>query len=77
MSDKLIVYERLRTVCPRKKIADFDEKGLELSVVVAFKIIGYPPKDLGDSISQALKKHTDDTLLYRFIFTVYEVDNEV
>lgn len=73
----LDVYERFEEVCPRVTVGDYNEKELRLAVITGFKIIGYPPKDLDYSIILALQRHTESTLLYEFLYTVYEVDNEV
>lgn len=71
------IYNRFKEVCPLVQIGDYTDEELKLAVVVAFKIIGYPPKEMEASIITAQSKHLKSTMLYEFIYTVYEVDNEV
>lgn len=72
---RLVVKKRLYEVCPQKMVDELDEKSLKNSTNVAFKIIGYEPRDMLDSIKEARTINRRDGTLAEFIYDVWRVDN--
>ena len=69
------VYERFKEIVPPRKMEDLDVIEVETSTKIAFKVIGYTPKDFGKSFSSAWR-HSVGTMLFEFIFDVYMEDKK-
>jgi len=74
MSDR-DVYERLEEIVPKRKLEDMDVIEVETSCKVAFQIIGYKLKAFDKSFQKAWK-HSVATMLFEFIFDVYQEDKK-
>lgn len=74
MIDKLIVFTRLKEICPTKNVESMSYSELVNDTNVAFKIIGYVPKDLESNVRNIFinENHVN---LYDFIFDVWWLDN--
>lgn len=73
MSMDKIVFDRLEEICPDE---DMDSKSLNDLIKdtnVAFKIIGYNPENLEESVKKTYLNH-DFENLYEFIFEVWRQD---
>lgn len=71
----VIVRNRLREVCPVDKVEDYSAEEMEIAVRVAFKIIGYQPKDMKKAIRKAYETSADGHYwLCDFIFDVWRYD---
>lgn len=75
-SESEIVRDRLREVCPPTHMGDMDSDEVEKAVNVAFKIIGYIPIDLSESIRRSYELTTADYLC-DFVFDVWRCDNGI
>lgn len=69
-----VVYTRLMEICPAEKVADMSPDDVDTAVNVAFKIIGYTPKNLGGAIDRA-NAVSKSEWLYEFIFDVWRLDS--
>ena len=69
-----IVYERLREICPLKRINEMSPDEVDKSVNIAFKLIGYTPNNLNKAMDRANAK-SDSRLLYEFIYDVWRLDS--
>ena len=69
-----MVYTRLMEICPAEKVADMSPDNVDTAVNVAFKIIGYTPKNLGGAIDRANAK-SKSKWLYQFIYDVWRLDS--
>lgn len=65
-----IIYNRLKEICPSKTTRDMSVQDLICDCNVAFKIIGYSPENLEESVIENLQDKDMD--LYKFIYTVWE-----
>ena len=65
-----IIYNRLKEICPSKNIRGMSVQDLICDCNVAFKIIGYSPENLEESVIENLQDKDMD--LYKFIYTVWE-----
>lgn len=68
-----IVYERLREICPSDDMTEKSLNDLIKDTNVAFKIIGYNPENLEESVKKTYLNH-DFENLYEFIFEVWRMD---
>ena len=69
-----IIYERFREICPDEDISNKSIDDLITDTNVAFKIIGYEPKNiinLEDNVRKIYDKVDNDTRLYVFIYKVW------
>ena len=69
-----VVRDRLLEICPQKNLGILTMDEIKKSCNVAFKIIGYEPVNLDESIVKS--DYTDDTMLWEFIYEVWRIDNE-
>ena len=69
----LIVRDRLKEICPDEHIQDLSISELKEDCNVAFKIIGYEPKNLDETVDKVYMDY-DFENLYEFIFKVWEMD---
>ena len=69
-----IIYERLREICPDEDISSKSFSELVNDCNVAFKIIGYEPKNLVETANKIYDKTDKDTRLYNFIYKVWRWD---
>lgn len=76
LSESEIVRDRLREVCPPNHMGDMDSNEVEKAVNVAFKIIGYIPIDLTESIRRSYELSSADYLC-DFVFDVWRCDNGI
>jgi len=74
MSDRDI-YERFEDIVPKRKLEDMDIIEVEKDCRVAFKIIGYTPKDFEASFANAWRQSVA-TMLFEFVFDVYMEDKK-
>lgn len=75
-SEMEIVRDRLREVCPPTHMGDMDTDEIEKAINVAFKIIGYIPIDLSESMRRSYELSSADYLC-DFIFDVWRCDNGI
>lgn len=68
-----MVRVRLMEICPAEKVVDMSPDDVELSVKVAFKIIGYSPKNLKGAIDRA-NAVSKSKWLYQFIYDIWRLD---
>ena len=68
-------YERFREIVPPRKLEDMDVIEVETSTKIAFKVIGYAPKNFEDSFTKAWRRSVS-TMLFEFIFDVYMEDKK-
>ena len=68
------VYNRFKEVVPVERLDDLSYDEVKKDCNVAFKIIGYSPKNLDTSIEKAWESSTALSL-FEFIYDVYEVDS--
>ena len=64
-----IIYNRLKEICPSKNIQDMSIQDLICDCNIAFKIIGYSPENLEESVIENLQDKDMD--LYEFIYSVW------
>lgn len=69
-----IIYERLREICPDEDISSKSFTDLVNDCNVAFKIIGYEPKNLVETVNKIYDKTDKDTRLFNFIYKVWRWD---
>lgn len=69
-----MVKARFMEICPAEKVEDMTPDDVELSVKVAFKIIGYSPKNLNGAIDRA-NAVSESEWLYQFIYDVWRLDS--
>ena len=69
-----LVYGRLEEICPVKDTREMSEDELINDCNVAFKIIGYSPKNLKDSVHSVLENQ-EIPILYEFVFQVWLHDD--
>lgn len=69
----LIVRDRLKEICPDECIEDLSFSEIIEDCNVAFKIIGYNPRNLHDSVKE-IYVNEDITSLWMFVYRVWEVD---
>ena len=74
MSDR-DVYERFEDIVPRKKLEDMDIIEVEEDCKIAFKIIGYTPKDFEASFAKVWRQSIA-TMLFEYVFDVYMEDKK-
>lgn len=67
------VYNRFAQIVPVQRLDELSAEEVSNSCNVAFKIIGYTPKNLEKSIEKAWESSTALSL-FEFIYDVYEVD---
>lgn len=67
------VYNRFKEIVPVKRLDEMTGTDIFKSVDIAFKIIGYSPNNLEESIKVAEESSTALSL-FEFIYDVYEVD---
>ena len=70
-----IVYERVREICPQKKIADMSVSDIKHDCRVAFAILGYEVIDLNKAFERAWES-SNAIMLYEFVFDVWEADTQ-
>ena len=68
-----IVSDRLRDICPVKNISDMSISEIKEDCNIAFKIIGYNPRNLNRTVEE-IYMNEDIEPLWRFIYRVWEVD---
>lgn len=69
----LIVRDRLKEICPDECIDDLSFSEIIEDCNVAFKIIGYNPQNLHDSVKE-IYVNENITSLWEFVYRVWEVD---
>lgn len=69
----LIVRDRLKEICPDENIKDLSISEIKEDCNVAFKIIGYTPRNLDKTVEE-IYVNEDIEPLYEFIFKVWEAD---
>ena len=69
------MIERFNEICPLQKVSDMSLKDLISDCNVAFKIIGYEPKNLEDTVRRV---YLDEDIEYfsTFAYLVWRHDNE-
>ena len=70
----MIVYERLKEVCPLRNPEDMTRDELLRDSNVAFKIIGYSPQDL-EKVVTLVYTEKNHVHLYEFVYEVWRLDN--
>jgi len=73
MSMDKIVFNRLKEICPDEDMTEKSLNDLIKDTNVAFKIIGYNPENLEESVKKTYLNN-DFENLYEFIFEVWRVD---
>lgn len=74
MSDR-DVYQRFEDIVPRRRLEDMDIDEVENDCRIAFKIIGYTPKDFSASFATAWRQSVA-TMLFEFIFDICMEDKK-
>ena len=69
------VYNRFRDVVPVQRLDELSSDEVIRDCNIAFKIIGYTPKNLEKSVEKAWETSTALSL-FEFIYDVWEVDND-
>lgn len=69
-----IIYERLREICPDEDISSKSIEDLVVDSNVAFKIIGYEPKNLEDTVKEVYENADKHSRLFSFIYAVWRWD---
>jgi len=70
-----MIRDRIYEIAPDEEITVFSEDQLIKECNVAFKIIGYEPKNLENSVSEVFKSTYKSSNLADFILGVWLVDN--
>lgn len=68
------VYNRFKDVVPVERLDDLSYDEVKEDINIAFKIIGYSPKNLDKSIEKTWESSTALSL-FEFVYDVYEVDS--
>lgn len=68
-----IVKNRLQEVVPVNELKDLDVDEVILDTKIAFKIIGYTPKDFDKAINNAWDE-SNAIMLSEFIYDVWRLD---
>ena len=68
-----IVSDRLRDICPVKNISDMSISEIKEDCNIAFKIIGYNPRNFNRTVEE-IYMNEDIEPLWRFIYRVWEAD---
>ena len=68
-----IVSDRLRDICPVKNISDMSMSEIKEDCNIAFKIIGYNPRNFDRTVEE-IYMNEDIEPLWRFIYRVWEAD---
>ena len=69
-----MIKARFMEICPAEKVADMTPDDVDVAVNVAFKIIGYSPKNLKGAIDRA-NAVSESEWLYQFIYDVWRLDS--
>ena len=69
----IVVRDRLREICPVQKLSEMDVIEVEKACNVAFKIIGYNPKNFEDAFQKTWET-SDAEDLCDFVFEVWRND---
>ena len=70
-----MIKDRIYEIAPDEDITIFSEDQLVKECNVAFKIIGYEPNNLENSVSEVFKSTHKSSNLADFILSVWLVDN--
>ena len=73
MSMDKIVFNRFKEICPDEDMTEKSLNDLINDTNVAFKIIGYNPVNLDESVKKTYLNN-DFENLYEFIFEVWRMD---
>ena len=69
-----IVLARFEEVCPSQNIDDMTAKDIEESVRIAFRIIGYMPRNFQKAVDEAVKKMDGKGELFRLCYNAWRLD---
>ena len=70
-----VIFNRLKEICPLKRLDEMPVDEVEKSIHVAFQIIGYAPCEFEKAINCAYRiSHAD--YLFEYIFDVWRCDYE-
>lgn len=69
-----IVLARFEEVCPSQDITDMTAKDINESVNVAFKIIGYVPRNFQKAVDDAMDKMNGKGELFRLCYNAWRLD---
>ena len=85
-----VVYDRLKEVVPVEKLSDLSRDEVRMGTRIAFRIIGYIPKNLEKSFEKSWENFTENpqnsqrkipenskSSLFEFVYSVWRVDNDI
>lgn len=70
-----MIRDRIYEIAPKKDISIFSRNQLIKECNVAFKIIGYEPRNLENSVDEVFNSSDKPKWLVHFIIQVWRVDN--
>ena len=69
------IFERFREIVPNKKLSDMSIDSIIKDTQIAFKVIGFSPKNFSESFKSVWRHRTTD-VLFEFIYDVYMEDKK-